>query len=1062
MKFQFSTFSILTLFICMSIIGLGLIPLLNIQLKPSKTNNSLNIRFGWSNASARIIEQEVTSKLEGVFNTIKGVKKISSDSKKGNGNIRLEFKKHTDMDAIRFEVASLIRQSYTDLPNRVSYPQISSRRNDLDDKKNILSYNINANESPYYIKKYVEKKITPQLDKIKEINEVSIYGATSYEWVITYNTDQLLQLQLSKGTISGAINKHLSKQQLGIGQFFSLKDEEKGTKETPITMIYNSSEDINFHNIPIKKIGDRIIYLRDIATIRFKEAPVRSYHRINGLNSISMVIYAEEDSNTIELAKKVKKIVSEIKAEIQSEGYTLKLTNDTTEYLTEEITKIERRTLYSLLILLVLILAMNKGIKYMTILLLSIVVNLSIAIIFYYLFHVKLHMYSFAGITISFGIVIDNSIIMIDHMKNKGDKKAFLAILAATMTTIAALLIVFFLKEEQRLNLWDFSLVIAINIGVSLGVSLFFIPALLDKFQLQNKKIGFSKKQKRRVLKFNNIYRKSIFFCKRKWIKTVLILLFIFGFGIPLDMTPEKIKGDKFGVELYNNTLGNKWFFKEVKPTLEKYIGGTLRLFTQEVFANSYNSDPERTTLRVRASMPEGCTVSQLDEAVEEMENLISKYDEVSLYETNINSPQNSNITIYFKEKHEFGNFPFSLKNILESKAISLGGADWSVTGVGRGFSNSLGGSYKSNKITLEGYNYDELYGYAELLKEQLVKNSGSRIKEVEIKNKQRSSSPSIEYYLDFDLSKIADLGITQRDVYNYLQNQVYSGSIKSIVNDNEWQQVKLTSNQYLKFNVWDLKNTPLWIHNKQYKLNQLATIEQRNSGNSISKNNQQYSLTVAYDFIGTHQLAKKVKDENIREIREKLPIGFKINQSSYRGWKKEDINQYFALFIVILIIFFICAILLESLKQPFAIISMIPIAFIGVFLTFYLFEFNFDQGGYASFILLCGISVNSALYIINDFNNLKIQYPNRSINKLYFKAFNYKIIPILLTIISTIVGLIPFVWNGQNEAFWFSFAVGSIGGLVFSLLGILLYLPLFILKADKKNLNLINPKNPF
>ncbi|WP_189663195.1 MULTISPECIES: efflux RND transporter permease subunit [unclassified Polaribacter] len=74
----------------------------------------------------------------------------------------------------------------------------------------------------------------------------------------------------------------------------------------------------------------------------------------------------------------------------------------------------------------------------------------------------------------------------------------------------------------------------------------------------------------------------------------------------------------------------------------------------------------------------------------------------------------------------------------------------------------------------------------------------------------------------------------------------------------------------------------------------------------------------------------------------------------------------------------FIYAIGLESLKKLFSIIGMIPILLIGVFLTFYLFDFNFDQGGYASLILLCGISVNSALYIINDYNNLKIQYPKR------------------------------------------------------------------------------------
>ena len=144
-------------------------------------------------------------------------------------------------------------------------------------------------------------------------------------------------------------------------------------------------------------------------------------------------------------------------------------------------------------------------------------------------------------------------------------------------------------------------------------------------------------------------------------------------------------------------------------------------------------------------------------------------------------------------------------------------------------------------------------------------------------------------------------------------------------------------------------------------------------------------------------------------------------------------------------IIFVICSILLESFTQPLAIISMIPISFIGVFLTFYLFDINFDQGGFASFILLSGLVVNAGLYIINDFNNLRKQYPGRDGFSLYLKAYNQKIIPVILTIISSVLGLTPFIWQGQNEVFWFAFAAGAIGGLVFSIVALWIYLPLFL-----------------
>jgi multidrug efflux pump subunit AcrB len=79
----------------------------------------------------------------------------------------------------------------------------------------------------------------------------------------------------------------------------------------------------------------------------------------------------------------------------------------------------------------------------------------------------------------------------------------------------------------------------------------------------------------------------------------------------------------------------------------------------------------------------------------------------------------------------------------------------------------------------------------------------------------------------------------------------------------------------------------------------------------------------------------------------------------------------------------------------------------------------------------------------------MKKQNPGKDLHSLYFKAFNYKIIPVILTIVSTIAGLIPFIWDGQNEVFWFSFAAGSIGGLMFSILGIMIYLPLFIIKKN-------------
>ena len=1050
MKQQFSSFSSITIFTCLAIIGAWLVPLLNIQLTSDRSSPSLSVSYSWPNASAKAIEHEVTSKLEGLFNAMQGVRKISSNSAKGNGNIEVQFKKGTDMDAVRFEMANLIRQAYPKLPIGASYPQLSASTAS-EGQSPILSYSINSNQSPYYIKKYTDGHILPKLSELKGVSRVNLYGASPYEWTITYDADKLFQLQLSVDEVSQAVNDHLRKNGLGMAKHMTGTGE---IREMAVQLYFGPMQKgIPLEEIPIKKIGNRIIYVNDIAQVQFKEGQVNAFYRVNGLNTLNMVIYPEKGVNTIELAKKVKNEMKRLKKEVDN-GYHIKLTQDTTAFLVEELQKIQLRTLFSLVILLILVIVIYRNLKYLSILFLGILTNLFVAVIFYYLFSVQLQLYSFAGITISFGIIMDNSIIMMDHLRNKGDKKAFLAILAATLTTIGAVLVIFLLEESQRLNLWDFALVIAINIGVSLLVSLYLIPALLDKSKFTKKQKLFSRKRKRRVVRFTKGYLKILTFLKRPLPRWGLLLLFILGFGLPLHLAPRKMEGEDFWRELYNDTMGSEWFGDGIRPTLEKAIGGTLRLFTENVFENSYYAEPERTSLRVTGTMPDGCTIEQLNDVIQKMEQYVASFEEVDLFETQITSYRNSSISIYFDKAHEQGSFPYTLKNLLESRSISLGGLDWTVSGIGRGFSNALGTEYKSDRIILEGYNYDRLYAYAEQLQKQLKETSNGRVKDTEINSGGWGNETLHEYYLEFDTERMGLAGISTSQLYGVLKNQLHSGALQPVINDNELQQVKLMSDKYGKFNVWDLKNTPMVVNGDQYILKEMASITKRKTGNTIRKVNQQYRLTVAYDFIATRPLAQKFREARIEELSNLLPVGYKVFEQTGGSWNKDDKQQYYYLFVIVAIIFFICSILLESLRQPLAIISMIPISFIGVFLTFYLFDLNFDQGGYASFILLSGISVNSALYIINDYNNLKKQYPNRSFGLLYFKAFNYKIIPVLLTILSTIAGLVPFIYGWQNEVFWFAFAAGSIGGLLFSLIGIVIYLPLFTLKKlDKPSL---------
>lgn len=1062
-KRGFSQFSIILTMVALMVVGISMIPMLNIRYTPSLKQQDLTLSFYWHGASARIIEQEVTSKIEGLLASVKGIKKMHSVTSKGSGMITLSIKKNENVDAIRFEIATLVKQLYSRLPEQVSYPNFSTNTSG-EEHQTLISYTLNAPISTSQIQKYAEEHIVPKLSRLNGINSVNVYGATPYEWEIQFNSNKCTVLGITSGDIANAINAYHTENILGLttettssGDTLQIrvllvnKAKNTASSDSPGKKNDNTVNGYEiWDNIPITNSNGRIIYLKDIATVQYKEQLPTQYYRINGLNNINLSITAEKHINTLEVTARIKEEMKKLEAHFPQD-YSVIIAYDSSKEIQKELDKIYIRTIMSTVILLLFVYAVSRKLRYLFLIVVTLLANILFAFIFYNLFNLEIHLYSMAGITVSLGLIIDTSIIMIDHYSYYHNRKAFLAILAALLTTIGALTIVFFLPESQRNNLIDFSSVIIINLTVSLLIALLFIPALLDKLPIKPRTGKKLIKPRRRLVKLTHAYGKLITFNRRPRYRWILITIIILTFGLPVHFLPSKLKDKEddnkdrkgFFPELYNKTIGSKFYQSKLKPYLEPALGGTLRLFTEHVFNGNYYNDPQRTKLYIRASMPEGCTVHQLNEVILKMENFLSQYKEIEMYQTYVNSYNNSGIIITFHPEIENGSFPVNLKDILIAKANDLGGADWSIYGIGQGFSNALGTGYKSNKILLTGYNYDMLYSFALQLSDSLNKNK--RVSEPEIMGSDSwRSKNSTEYFIDFNFERFARQDLHPKDYYNFLTQQLYRNELNPVIIDNQQVPVSLVSSENRNFDVWHMKNDIITMQDKSIKLAELGSIEKRRSGNDIYKTNQVYSLLVAYDFLGPYELAKRVMDRSIDKFNTILPLGFKAEKNTWDwDWSAQK-KQYALLFLVIAIIYLICAILFESLWQPFVIIVMIPISFIGVFLTFYLFKFNFDQGGFASFVLLCGIVVNAGIYIINEYNLICRSAQKQGL-KYYLKAYNHKVIPIFLTIVSTILGLIPFVYEGSKEVFWFSFAIGAMGGMVFSIIALVLYLPLFM-----------------
>jgi len=1038
-----TAFSIILIFTALSLLGWYFIPFLPLSLQANQKNHHIFLSATWAHSSPQQQEQELTSLLESTINNLEGVQKVESVSKKGLSKINIELNKYYDIDKFRLQLSAAIRRLYPSLPKGISYPQISYQNTDSEDNKPLIIYSLRSKENTFLLQQYAENHIKTQLALISGIDHTDVYGGSSFEYLISYNPDIIQSLGLSSNDIESAIQKYFDYQ--NIGWIYESEASENDTicYQISVRLAINKTTTTQWEQIPIQKIENQIILLGQIAEISRVQQKPNAYYRINGENAINIVAYATTGSNAINLIKQIEQQITQIKKHLPN-NYSIDLSYKSTNYIEKELSTIYQRTLLTVFILLLFVALVSLSWKYVLLIILSLISNISLAFVLYYSFQVQIHIYSLAGITVSLGLIIDNAIVMTDHLLYRKDLSVFTSLLASTLTTAVSLIVVWFLPSEFKLNLWDFALIIIINLMVSLLVSLFYTPALFSLLLYSGKNKTLSRKRKYLIIRLNRVYYYLLSFLLRY--KKTAITLLIIAFGIPLFLLPGEIKQKGGLAQLYNHTIGSEWYTEHLKTPLNKYLGGSLRLFNYYVYESSFYSKPEDTKLYVQAALPKGATLEQLNSILKDMESYILHYKDQVFFHTKVSNPQYAEITIRFND-HTDKMLPFLLKSKIIAYSLGLGGVNWNVYGVGKGFSQTTGLSENiSFKVALTGYKLSKLEEYAQLLSKELKKNP--RIDNINTSANKHwwNRDQSFEYVGEFRTDKLA---LSHTNIYEILedihQQTVNYSNYFYVSYRGKNERLHLMPNDILQKDKWSLLHSP----NRKKKINNYLKISKVREEESIYKENQSYIKLVDFNYIGSMRFGQEFLSETIEIISDQLPMGYQIKSlNMFWNRQKESTSYILVILLIIALIYFICSVLFESLSWPFAIILTIPFSFIGIFITFYYFDFNFDQGGYASFVLVSGLVVNASIYLLNEFSKTsKSSYQNKTALKIYIKAFNKKIVPILLTILSTVLGLIPFVIAGQHEAFWFALAVGTIGGLLFSIFILLIYLPLFILK---------------
>lgn len=1033
MNFRIPAFSVILSFVVLSIVGLFSLPLLNIQYEPGIARKSMTVSWQWTGASPRVIEQEVTSVIEGLVASMPNVENLESETSFGKGHVSFTLKKNADPEVVRFELSTMLRRYAGSLPEDVRNIEISGAASGAQERP-IMSYMIIADLPSRMIGQFTEERLISELSRIEGINNIELTGINEYWNRIIFDPEKLHAIGLDIEELASSISNALGENMIA------------GSMDGYGVLLSTGTEAGNLMDMPIHKSGDRIFRLSDVAESVFSEKEPDSYFRINGKNTINMMVYAEQDVNVINLADRIKAEVNRLSGYFP-DTYTIELVKDDSRELRTELNKIYLRTGLSLLILLLFVFITSRSFRYLSVIFTALAANILTAIFFYAIFGINIHLYSLAGITVSFGIMIDASIIMVSHYCYYRNRKAFHAILAAQLTTIGALGVVFLLPDIVKAQLADFAAVIIINLAISLVVSILLIPALSDTFGLKESQKAAPVKIKRKTLKFNDFYLKYLSSGRKyAWISVLILVL---AFGLPVSKLPDNVGTEPYGfwAQAYNSTLGSKFFREKLKDPLDKIFGGSLRLFMShsQMFFGRNETKP---VLEINAMLPDGCTVGQMNEVISEMEDFLSGYiGYLDNFETRISAADKASITVNFPDNIKDRSFPLMLKSRLISRALQLGGAAWSIYGIDDNpFSNNVyGGEHRSERFTISGYNLDKLYEYANESIQHLSRNP--RVKNPVMSAKLWYFDNIQEVFLDFDNEQMARMDISPYQAFRTMNTMLYSGGAGYYYDENGYKiPVVLESSRKDGFEVWNLENEYLNTESGSLKFSSIGSVSKRTSTSAIYKKDQQYNLSIAYSFIGSEKQAKKFINSEIERLNESvLPVGYRAYIPEW--WflfAKETGKMVGLLFLVVLIIFFITGVMFESLRIPIAVIGLIPASFVGLFLTFSIFSIPFDMGGMAAMVMLSGLVVNAAFYLLNEYNRQKAR-PGMNPERAYIRAFNHKIVPILLTVLSTFLSLIPFLIDGPEEAFWFPFAIGTMGGLLFSVPALVFIFPLWI-----------------
>jgi hydrophobic/amphiphilic exporter-1 (mainly G- bacteria), HAE1 family len=422
----------------------------------------------WYGASPELIERFVTIRIEEVATTVTGVKRVSSWTREGTSWVEVEFQKDVDIDLARLELSEKISSVYKTFPQGVSYPQIQKFvPSEFQELQGFMSFSVYGDADIYKIQKIIDETIKPALLGIKGVANVRTIGEVKREILILIDENKVKSYKLNLVELIRAINENQIFKLVGYADLNNVRHFVYSGD------YFNNVDDVKEMKI---RVGEgRYLKLSEFAVVVDTIAEQRSFARINGKPTLTIEIDKEPGINMLKVARQVDELIDNLK-EIVKSRYGVKVEidkiYDRSKDIRAEISELGNKALISALFIVLILVLFLRNVISSFLVFLSVAFSVAGAVVFLYVSGIGLNIMSLSALALSFGIVIDNSVVVFEniqrHFEEEGEidfnliltavQEMKLPVISASLTTIGALVPVFLLPENLKPYFIHFSI----------------------------------------------------------------------------------------------------------------------------------------------------------------------------------------------------------------------------------------------------------------------------------------------------------------------------------------------------------------------------------------------------------------------------------------------------------------------------------------------------------------------------------------------------------------------------------------------------------------------------